>query len=142
MKWQLRRSICVAATFWVLANVVPCVQAQTYPSRPVHVVVGFAPGGVSDVLARLIGQKLSERLGQPFIVENRPGAGGNIAAEAVAQSAPDGYTLLLINAANASNAALYEKSSFNFLRDIVPVAGLFQAPFVVVVNPSVPVKTI
>jgi tripartite-type tricarboxylate transporter receptor subunit TctC len=105
-------------------------------------IVGWPPGGTSDILARLVTQSLAERLNQPFIVENRPGAGSNIAADAVVRAPADGYTLLLINAANASNAALYDKLSFNFIRDIVPVAGIYQGPFVVVVHPSVPASTI
>ena len=116
--------------------------AQTYPARPVRLIVPFAPGGGSDIFARLIGQWLSERLGQPFIIDNRPGAGSNIGTEAVVNAHPDGYTLLLVNAANAINATLYDRLNFDFARDIVPVAGLIRVPNVVVVNPSVPVKTI
>ena len=116
--------------------------AQTYPARPVRLIVPFAPGGGSDIFARLIGQWLSERLGQPFIIDNRPGAGSNIGTEAVVNAHPDGYTLLLVNAANAINATLYDRLNFNFARDIVPVAGLIRVPNVVVVNPSVPAKTI
>jgi len=116
--------------------------AQTYPARPVRLIVPFAPGGGSDIFARLIGQWLSERLGQPFVIDNRPGAGSNIGTEAVVNAHPDGYTLLLVNAANAINATLYDRLNFDFARDIVPVAGLIRVPNVVVVNPSVPVKTI
>jgi len=116
--------------------------AQTYPARPVRLIVPFAPGGGSDIFARLIGQWLSERLGQPFIIDNRPGAGSNIGTEAVVNAHPDGYTLLLVNAANAINATLYDRLNFDFARDIVPVAGLIRVPNVVVVNPSVPAKTI
>ncbi len=112
--------------------------AQTYPSRPVRLIVGFAPGGTADIIARLIGQWLSERLGQPFVIENRPGAGTNIATEAVVRAPPDGYTLLLASATNASNAPLYDKLNFNFIRDIAPVAGLTRVPNVIVVTPSVP----
>jgi tripartite-type tricarboxylate transporter receptor subunit TctC len=108
----------------------------------VRVVIGYPPGGSADITARLIAQWLSERLGQPFIVESRPGGGTNIATEAVINAPPDGYTLLLVAPANAINATLYEKLNHNFLRDIVPVAGLIRFPNVVVVNPDVPVKTI
>ena len=100
------------------------------------------PGGATDIVARLIGQWLSERLGQPFVIENRPGAGGNIGTEAVVRAPPDGYTLLLVSPANAINATLYDKLNFNFIRDIAPVAGIIRAPNVMVVNPSVPAKTV
>src|SRR6266568_473009 len=116
--------------------------AQSYPTRPVRWIVGFTPAGGNDIVARLMGQWLSERLGQPFVIENRPGAGTNIATEAVVNAAPDGYTLLLANMANAINATLYEKLNFNFIRDIAPVAGISQAPLIMVVNPSVPAKTV
>ena len=116
--------------------------AQTYPWRPVHILVGFAAGGPNDILARLIGQWLSERLGQPFVIENRPGAGGNIATEAVVRAAPDGYSLLLVGTPNAINATLYDNLNFNFIRDIVPVAGLIRGALVMVVHPSVPAKTL
>jgi tripartite-type tricarboxylate transporter receptor subunit TctC len=112
--------------------------AQAYPARPVRIVVGLTAGSASDIVARLVAQWLSERLGQQFIVENRPGAGTNIAAEAVVRSAPDGYTLLLAASPNAINIWLYEKLSFNFIRDIAPVAAISREPNVVVVNPSVP----
>jgi tripartite-type tricarboxylate transporter receptor subunit TctC len=117
-------------------------RAQTYPMRPVRMIVEFAAGGASDIAARLMGQWLSERLGQPFIVENRPGAAGNIATEAVVRAAPDGYTLLLATDANASNAKLYDKLNFNFIRDIAPVAAIIRAPYVMVVNPSFPATTV
>ena len=116
--------------------------AQAYPSRPVRLIVPFAPGGASDITARLIGQWLSERLGQPIIVENRPGGGGNIGTEAVVRAPADGYTLLLCGTPNATNAALYDKLNFNFIRDIAPVAGITRVPNVTVVNPSVPAKTV
>jgi tripartite-type tricarboxylate transporter receptor subunit TctC len=116
--------------------------AQTYPARPVKLVVGFAPGGGNDIVARLVAQWLSERLGQPFVVENRPGAGTNIATEAVARAQPDGYTLLFVAPSSAINASLYEKLSFNFIRDIAPVASLIRLPNVMEVNLSVPVKTV
>jgi tripartite-type tricarboxylate transporter receptor subunit TctC len=115
---------------------------QAYPSRPVRIMVGFAAGGPADVLARLIGQWLSERLGQPFVVENRPGAGTNIATEAVVKAAADGYTLLFITAANSINATLYGSLNFNFIRDIAPVAGLGREPNVMLLNPAVPAKTV
>jgi tripartite-type tricarboxylate transporter receptor subunit TctC len=117
-------------------------RAQAYPKRPVHIIVGFAPGGVTDIMARLMGQWLSERLGQPFIIENRPGAGGNIATEAVVRAAADGYTLLLAGGNDAINATLYRKLNFNFIRDITPVAGIAIGPNVVVVSLSVPAKTL
>jgi len=116
--------------------------SQAYPSRPVRIMVGFAAGGPADVLARLIGQWLSERLGQPFVVENRPGAGTNIATEAVVKAAADGYTLLFITAANSINATLYGSLNFNFIRDIVPIAGLGREPNVMLLHPAVPAKTV
>ena len=116
--------------------------AQAYPSRAVRLIIGYPPGGSADITARLITQWLTERLGQSFIVESRPGGGTNIATEAVINAPPDGYTLLLVAPANAINATLYEKLNHNFLRDIVPVVGLIRFPNVVVVNPDVPVKTI
>jgi tripartite-type tricarboxylate transporter receptor subunit TctC len=116
--------------------------SQVYPSRPVRIMVGFAAGGPADVLARLIGQWLTDRLGHPFIVENRPGAGTNIATEAVVKAAADGYTLLFITAANSINATLYGSLNFNFIRDIAPVAGLGREPNVMLLNPSVPAKTV
>jgi|SRR6516225_9475040 hypothetical protein len=109
--------------------------AQAYPTRPVRLIVPIAPAGASDILARLIGQWLSERLGQPFIIENRPGGGGNIGTEAVVHAPADGYTLLMAGSFNASNAALYDKLNFNFIRDIAPVAGVFRGPYAMVVNP-------
>src|SRR5215510_11004953 len=116
--------------------------AQAYPSRPVRLVAPFAAGGGSDITARLIGQWLSERLGQSFIIENRPGAGGNIGTEGVVKARPDGYTLLLIGAYNAINATVYDKLNFNFIRDIAPVASIIVVPNVMVVHPSVPAKTV
>jgi tripartite-type tricarboxylate transporter receptor subunit TctC len=117
-------------------------RAQAYPSRPVRIIVGFPPGGGADLGARLIGQWLSERLGQPFIVENRPGAASNIAVEVVVRALPDGYTLLVTANSNAINATLYEKLNFNFIRDIAPVAGIMSYPQVVVIHPSVPTTTL
>ncbi len=116
--------------------------AQAYPARPVRLIVGFPPGGASDITARLIGQRLSEKFSQQFVVENRPGAGTNIATESVVRSNPDGYTLLLVSVANAVNATLYEKLSFDFANDIVPVAGLIRGPLVMEVHPSVPAKSV
>jgi len=116
--------------------------AEAYPMRPVHVVVGFSAGGGVDTIARLMGQWLSERFGQQFIVVNRPGAGSNIAAESVVKAIPDGYTLLQLNIANAINATLYEKLNFDVVRDIVPVAGIIRVPLVMVINPSFPTKTV
>jgi tripartite-type tricarboxylate transporter receptor subunit TctC len=116
--------------------------AQAYPARPVRIIVGAAPGGLADITARLIGQWLSERLGQQFIIENRAGSGGNIATEMVVNAPPDGYTLLMIGAPQAINATLYEKLNFIFLRDIAPVAGIVRSPHVMVVNPSFPAKTV
>jgi tripartite-type tricarboxylate transporter receptor subunit TctC len=116
--------------------------AQTYPVKPTRFIIGYTPGGTADITARLIGQWLTEKLGQPFIVESRSGASTNIATEAVVRSAPDGYTLLLVAPANAINASLYGKLNFNFLRDIAPVAGINRFGNVMEVNPSVPVKTV
>jgi tripartite-type tricarboxylate transporter receptor subunit TctC len=116
--------------------------AQTYPSRPVRLIVGLSPGSGSDITARLIGQWLAQKLGQPFVVENRVGAGGNVGAEAVVHAPADGYTLLLVTAAYAFNATLYDKPDFNFIRDIAPVASLVRTPLVMAVNPSVPAKTV
>ena len=116
--------------------------ADAYPSRPVRLVVGFTPAGGNDIIARLMGQWLTERLGQTFVIENRPGAGTNIAAEAVINSPPDGYTLFVSNLSNAINATLYEKLNFDFMRDMLPVAGIAQAPAVFAVNSSVPARTV
>ena len=118
------------------------VRAQAYPARPVAIIVGFPAGGGSDMAARLTGQWLSQRLGQSFIIENRPGAGSNIAAEAAAQAVPDGYTLLLVTAANTINTTLHHNLSFNLIRDMVPIAGVMRVPNVMVVNPRVPASTV
>jgi tripartite-type tricarboxylate transporter receptor subunit TctC len=142
MKLPRRNFLHLAAGAAALPAVSRFAWAQAYPTRPVRIVVGFAPGGGVDIVARLIGQWLSERLGQQFIIENRPGAGTNIATEAVVRAPADGYTLLLVNAANAVNATLYDNLSFNFVRDIAPVAGIMAASSVMVVHPSVPAKTI
>jgi tripartite-type tricarboxylate transporter receptor subunit TctC len=117
-------------------------QAQTYPTRPVRLIVGFTPGSAPDIVARLLGQWLSERLAHQFLIENRPGAGGNLGTEVVVRAPPDGYTLLLVGAPNAINTTLYDKLSFNFLRDIAPVAGITRERLVMVVHPSFPAKTV
>jgi tripartite-type tricarboxylate transporter receptor subunit TctC len=143
MKLPRRRQFLRLAAGAVALPIVPRIaSAQSFPSRPVHIVVGFPPGGATDTTARLMGQWLSERLGQPFIIENRPGAGGNIATEAVVRSPPDGYTLLLALTNNAGNATLYDKLNFNFIRDIAPVASINRVPHVIDVNPSIPVRTV
>ena len=116
--------------------------AQAYPARPVRIVVGFPPGGFADINARLIAQWLSDRLGQPFLIENRPGAGANLATELVVRAVPDGYTLLLANSSDMINATLYEKLSFNFIRDIAPITGLSRVPYIMAVNPSLPATTV
>jgi tripartite-type tricarboxylate transporter receptor subunit TctC len=116
--------------------------AETYPSQPVRVIVGFAAGGPNDILARLIGQWLAKRLGHPFVIENRPGAGSNIATEAVVHAPPDGYTLLLVGSPNAINASLYDRLNFNFIRDIAPVASFMRGALVLAIHPSVPAKTL
>jgi tripartite-type tricarboxylate transporter receptor subunit TctC len=143
MKLPRRRFLHLAAGAAALLAVSQIARAQTYPSRPVRIVVGAPPGGTLDIVARLIGQRLSERLGQPFIIENRPGgAGNNVATEAVVHAPPDGYTLLLVAISNAINTALYEKLNYNFLRDIAPVASIVRVPLVMEVNPSLPVKSV
>jgi tripartite-type tricarboxylate transporter receptor subunit TctC len=139
MKLARRQFLHLAAG----AATLPAVAwAQAYPSRPVHLIVGFAAGGTTDIAARLMGQSLSERLGQPFVVENRPGAATNIATEAVVRAPADGYTLLAVTGANTVNAALYDKLNLNFVRDIATVAGIIRSPFVLEVNPAVPAKTV
>ena len=142
MKLSRRRFLHLAAGATVLPAFSRIVRAQTYPTRPVRWIVGYPPAGATDIAARLIGQWLSDRLGQPFVIENRPGASGNIGTEAVVNAPPDGYTLLLVNAGNAINATLYEKLKYNFIRDIAPVAGIIRVPLVMQVNPSVSVKTV
>src|SRR5271167_1773488 len=137
-----RRFLHLAAVAAALPALSRIASAQTYPTRPVRFIVAFAAGGANDIVARLIGQWLSERLGQPFIIENRPGAGSNIGTEVVARAPPDGYTLLMVGAPNAINATLYEKLGFNFIRDIAPVAGILRVPLVMEVHPSVPVHTV
>ena len=142
MKLPRRKFLHLAAGTAALSALSRVASALDYPTRPVHLLVGFAAGGPLDTSARLIGQWLSERLGQPFVIENRPGAGSNLATEIVARAPPDGYTLLEASAANAWNAALYDNLSFNFIRDIALVAGVRRAAGVMEVNPSVPVKTV
>src|SRR5262247_93123 len=142
MKLPRRQFLHLAAGAAALPAVSAVAKAQTYPTRPVRVIVATAAGGGNDIIARLIGQWLSEHLGQQFVVENRPGAGSNIGTEAVVHAPADGYTLLLVSASNAINATLYEKLTFNFMQDIAPVAGVMRTPLVVVVHPSVPAKTI
>src|SRR5438876_3229750 len=141
-KLPRRQFLHLAAGAAALPAVSRIAWAQAYPSRPVRLIFGYAPGGSADVTARIIGQWLTERLGQTFVVESRPGAGSNIGTEAVVRAAPDGYTLLLVAPANAINATLYDKLNYDFLRDIVPVASLIRFGNVMEVNPSVPVKTV
>jgi tripartite-type tricarboxylate transporter receptor subunit TctC len=137
-----RQFLHLAAGAAALPAVSRVARAQAYPTRPVRIVVGFTPGGANDIVARLIGEWLSERLGQPFLIENRPGAAGNIAAEAVVRAPPDGYSLLFAGTPNTVNATLYDKLNFNFVKDIVAVASLIRTFYVMEVNPSVPVKTV
>jgi tripartite-type tricarboxylate transporter receptor subunit TctC len=136
-----RRFLRLAGACVALSAAPRIAAAQAYPTRPVRVMVPFPPGSTSDTLARLLGQSLTERLGQPIVIENRPGAAGNFATEVVARSAPDGHTLLLVTLSNAVNASLYDKLDFDFIRDIAPVASLMRTPGVMEVNPSVPAKT-
>jgi tripartite-type tricarboxylate transporter receptor subunit TctC len=142
MKLPRRKFLHLAAGAAALPAVSRVARAQAYPSRPARIIVPFAAAGAFDIMARLIGQWLSERLGQPFVIENRPGAGTNIGTETVVKAPPDGYTLLLAGTPNAINATLYEKLNFNFIRDIASVAGISRAPLVMAVHPSVPAKTV
>ena len=142
MKLPRRQFLHLAAGAAALPAVSSIARAQAYPSRPVSLIAGFAPGGGVDITARLVGQWLSERLGQQFVIENRPGASSNIATEAVARAPADGYTLLLIGSFNTINATLYDKLNYNFIRDIAPVASVMRYPYVMVVNPSLPVKSV
>jgi tripartite-type tricarboxylate transporter receptor subunit TctC len=142
MKLRRREFLRLTAGAAALSAVSPRARAQAYPTRPVRLIIGYPPGGSADITARLTGQWLSERLGQPVVIESRPGAATNLATEAVVRSPPDGYTLLLVAPANAINATLYDRLSFDFMRDIAPVAGIIRFPNVVVVNPSLPIKSI
>jgi tripartite-type tricarboxylate transporter receptor subunit TctC len=142
MKLPRRNFLHMAAGAAALPAVSRIARAQAYPTRPVRIVVTFPAGSTSDILARPMAQRLQERLGQPFVVDNRPGAGGTIGTEAVVRASPDGYTLLLISGAHTVNATLYDKLSFNFIRDIAPVAGISRETGVMVVNPSVPAETV
>jgi tripartite-type tricarboxylate transporter receptor subunit TctC len=142
MKLPRRYFLHLVAAAAALPAVSRMAWAQPYPSRPVRIVVPFAPGGTFDITARLVGQWLTEKLGQPFVIENRPGAGGNIGTESVVRAPADGYTLLLVGTANAISATLYERLNFIFIRDIVPVAGIARVPEVMLVNPSLPAKTV
>jgi tripartite-type tricarboxylate transporter receptor subunit TctC len=142
MKHSRRSLLALAAGAVALPLGAGHAAAEPYPSRPVRIVLGFPPGGSSDVLARLMAQWLAQRLKQPFIIDNRPGAGSNIGAEFVAKATPDGYTLLWSTSANAINATLYDNLNFNFIHDMIPVASVFRVPNVLEVNPTVPVKTV
>jgi tripartite-type tricarboxylate transporter receptor subunit TctC len=142
MKPSRRRFLHLAAVAAALPAVSRIARAQNYPSRPVRLVAPFPPGGVVDLYARLIGQWLSDRLGQPVIIENRVGAGGNVGTEAVVRAPPDGYTLLQVTSANAWNATLYDNLSFNFIRDIAPIASIYQSPAILVVHPAFSVKSV
>lgn len=142
MKLHRRTFLHLAAGAAALPAVPQSARAQTYPTRPLRLIIGYPPGGSADLTARLTGQWLTERIGQPVVIESRPGAATNLATEAVVRAPADGYTLLLVAPANAINATLYDKLNFNFLRDIAPVAGIIRFPNVVVVNPSLPINTI
>jgi tripartite-type tricarboxylate transporter receptor subunit TctC len=142
MNLQRRQFLHLTASAAALPVAPRIADAQTYPTRPVRIIVGFPPGGASDISARLIGQWLSDRLGQRFLVENRPGAGSNLATEAALRAPADGHTLLLAGPTNAINVTLFDKLNFNFIRDIAPVDGIARAPFVMLVNPSFPAKTV
>jgi tripartite-type tricarboxylate transporter receptor subunit TctC len=142
VKLHRRDFVRLAASVAALPAIPRSARAETYPARPVRLVVGYSAGSGPDIIARLIGQWLSERLGQPCIIENRPGAGSNIGTEVVVRAPPDGYTLLQVTLSNAINATLYEKLKFNFMRDIAPVASISRVPGVMEINPSVPAKTV
>ena len=142
MKLPRRNFLHLAAGAAALPAISRVAQAQTYPTRPVRLILGYAPGGAPDIVARLIGEWLSQRFGRPFIIENRPGGASNVGTEAVVRASADGYTLLYVTTANAINATLYDKLNFNFMRDIAPVAGIIRLPNLVSINPSLPVKTI
>jgi len=142
MKLSRCRFLHLAAGVAALPAMSRIAMAEVYPSRPVRLIVGFAPGGGNDIVARLMGQWLSEQLGQAVVIENRPGAASSIATETVVRALPDGYTLLFVAPSSAINATLYEKLNFNFIRDIAPVVGIIRIPNVMVVNPSVPANTV
>jgi tripartite-type tricarboxylate transporter receptor subunit TctC len=142
MKLPRRKFLHLATSAAALPVASRIARAQAYPTRPVRLIAPFAPGGSSDIIARLMGQWLSERLGQQFVIDNRPGGGGNIGTEAVVRASPDGYTLLLVGSYNAVNATLYAKLNFDLIRDIAPVASVIRGAYVMVVNPSVPAKTV
>jgi tripartite-type tricarboxylate transporter receptor subunit TctC len=142
IKAGLRRFLYLATIATALSSAASIARSQTYPTKPVRMIVGFAAGGVTDTVARLMSQKLSDRLGQQFLVENRTGAGTNIATESVANAPPDGYTFLLATSANAINATLYEKLNFNFVRDLAPVTGIVDSPLAMVVNPTFPARSV
>ena len=143
LKLLRRNFLHLAAGAAALPAVSRIAWAQAYPTRPVRVIVPFAPAGTTDIAARLMGQWLSERLGQPFVIENRPGASTTIGTEAVVRAPPDGYALLLVTTSSAINTTLFEsKLNYNFLRDIMPIAAMFRVPNVMVVHPSVPAKTV
>src|SRR5215468_5817847 len=142
MKLPRRQFLHVAAAAAAVPAASRIARAQTYPARPVRLVVGFPPGQTADITARVLGQCVSERLGQPFVIDNRPGASGTIATEVVVHAPADGYTLLYATASNYINVTLYEKLSYDFIRDIGPVSSTARSPLVMVVNPSLPVKTI
>ncbi len=142
MRLRRRQFLQLAASAAALPAISRFAWAQSYPTRPVRLLVGYAPGGGNDIVARLIGQWLADRLGQQFVIGNRPGAGTNIATEEAANALPDGYTLLLVGPPNAINATLYKKLDFNFIRDIAAVGGITRVPFLIALHPSVPVKTV
>jgi tripartite-type tricarboxylate transporter receptor subunit TctC len=142
MQFPRRQFLRLAAGAAALPAVPRFAAAETYPSRPVRIIVGFSAGSTTDILARLIGQWLSERLGQPFVIDNRPGAGGNVGTEAAVNSTADGYTLLMVAPANTINMSLYDKLNFNFTRDTVPVCGVVRVPNILEVNPALPVNTV
>jgi tripartite-type tricarboxylate transporter receptor subunit TctC len=142
MKYPRRSFLHLAAAAVALPAISRFARAQTYPARPVHIILGFPAGGSSDVIGRVVAQWMSERLGEPFVFDNRPGAGSNIGTEMVVRAVPDGYTLLWTTSANVINASLYDSLSFNFIRDIAPVAGVFRVPNIMEVHPSVPAKTV
>ena len=142
MKLPRRKFLHLAAGAAALTALLRVAAALDYPSRPVHLVVGFPPGGPADMVARLLGQWLSERLGRPFVIENRPGAGGTVGTELVVRAPPDGYTLVQVSSGDAIDATLYDNLNYNFIRDIAPVASTVRGPLVMVVNPSFPAKTV